>query len=255
MEFTALVQASGGFWPAWKGSLSRIPGETHGDQCPSWSLMFGNASVPRDLVRAKKEIAAIAAEHRGDGRPVLLLPGFLASDHRMGLLRETLEMAGYRAHDWAMGRNFGATADLCERIDARVAEITADCGQAVTLVGWSLGGLFAREYAKVAPGKVRAVITLGTPFSGNARANRVWPLYQLVAGHSVDAPPFPCVRQDKPPVPTVALWSRRDGVIAPSCAAGKAGERDRAVEVDCTHMGFTASPEGIRAVCSVLSTL
>lgn len=250
-----MVQASGGFWPAWKDNLSRIPGETRGNQCPSWSLLLGNAAVPRDLYRAKRSVGDIAADHPGDNRPVLLLPGFMASDHRMGLLRDTLEMAGYRAHGWAMGRNFGATADICERIDARVAEITADCGEAVTLVGWSLGGLFAREYAKVASDKVRAVITLGTPFSGNARANRVWPIYQMVAGHSVDAPPFPCIRHVKPPVPTVALWSRRDGVIAPDCAAGKPGERDRAVEVDCTHMGFTTSPEGIRAVCAVLPTL
>lgn len=255
MEFFDLPQAPSGFWPAWKDSAARTPGPIAGDQCPPWRLLLGNASVPRDLIRAKRMLDAIAADYPGDGRPVLLLPGFMASDHRMGLLRDTLEMAGYRAHGWGMGRNFGASADICDRIDARVAEITADCGQKVTLVGWSLGGLFAREYAKYAPRKVRAVVTMGTPFSGDARANRVWPIYQMIAGHSVDNPPFPCVRQDKPPVPTVALWSRRDGVIASGCAAGKAGERDRAIEVDCTHMGFAASPEGIRAVCSVLPSL
>lgn len=217
--------------------------------------LLSNATIPFDLARARKAVPALAAAHSGDGRPVLMIPGFMASDHRMEHMRRTLELAGYRAYGWGQGRNFGTKADSRERLDARIDEIINETGQPVTLVGWSLGGLFAREYAKYAATKVRAVVTLGSPFSGDPRANHAWRFYEMIARHSVDNPPFACVREQKPPVPTVALWSRRDGVIAPDAAAGRAGERDRAVEVDCTHMGFVGSPEGINAVCATLARL
>ena len=139
--------------------------------------------------------------------------------------------------------------------DTRIDAIRRTSGKPVTLVGWSLGGLYAREYAKFAQSKVGGVVTMGTPFSGDPRANHAWRLYQLVSGFPVDTPPFPCTREEKPPVPTVALWSPRDGVILPECARGRAGERDRAIEVDCTHMGFAAAPEGILAVGKALEMM
>jgi pimeloyl-ACP methyl ester carboxylesterase len=101
------------------------------------------------------------------------------------------------------------------------------------VVGWSLGGLFARELARACPERVCAVVTLGSPFSGDPKQNNVWRLYERVAGHKVDAPPLPRIT-DKPPVPHLALWSRKDGLIAPRAARGLEGERDEAVELDCT---------------------
>lgn len=221
----------------------------------SLAALLGNIAVPYDMVRARRKADAIAREFPGDGRPVLLIPGFLASEYRMERMRSTLETAGYSAFHWDMGRNLGPKFDSREQLDARVDAIRAETDEAVTLVGWSLGGLLAREYAKFAPKKVRAVLTLGSPFSGDPRANRAWRIYEMIARHSVDAPPFTCVRNEKPPVPTWALWSRRDGVIVPECTSGMADERDRAVEVDCTHMGFAAAPEGIRAVLASLPSL
>lgn len=170
-------------------------------------------------------------------------------------MRAILEAAGYRAHGWGMGRNFGPRADTLEQIDRRVDEIRRSSGGAVTLIGWSLGGLFAREYAKFARAKVGGVVTMGTPFSGDPRANHAWRIYQLVSGFPVDRPPFTCRREEKPSVPTAALWSRRDGVIMPDCARGRSGERDHAIEVDCTHMGFAVAPEGILAVGHALETM
>lgn len=197
----------------------------------------------------------LAGAIKGDGRHVLLIPGLLASEQRMEMLRRILQAAGFEAHDWGMGRNLGPRADTLQQIDRRVDKIRGQTGKPVTLVGWSLGGLFAREYAKIAPEKIGGVITMGTPFSGDPRANHAWRLYQLVAGHAVDCPPFACSREVKPLVPTIALWSRRDGVILPECARGRPGERDRAIEVDCTHMGFAVSPEGILAVGKALEAM
>jgi pimeloyl-ACP methyl ester carboxylesterase len=99
----------------------------------------------------------------------------------------------------------------------------------VVLLGWSLGGLYARELAKRQPDKVAKVITMGSPFSGSPRANNVWRVYQLITGHRVDQPPIEVDLATKPPVETVALWSPNDGMIAPRCAAGLPGERDRAI--------------------------
>ena len=211
--------------------------------------------MPVDLARSRARATALANEIKGDGRHVLLIPGLLASEHRMEPMRAILEAAGFRAHGWGMGRNLGPRVDTLEQIDRKVDAIRSLGNAPVTLVGWSLGGLFAREYAKFAHEKVAGVITLGSPFSGDPRANHAWRLYQMVAGHPVDCPPFSCSREVKPPVPTIALWSRRDGVIHPECARGRTHERDKAIEVDCTHMGFAVAPEGILAVGKALEAL
>jgi hypothetical protein len=204
---------------------------------PRLAHLLGNASVPFDLARTRAQ------------------SGLLASEHRMEPLRAILEAGGYVAHGWGMGRNFGPRIDSLEQIDRRVDEILSDTGGQVTLIGWSLGGIYAREYAKFAQDKVGGIVTLGSPFSGDPRANHAWRLYQLVSGFPVDRPPFACRREEKPPVPTIALWSQRDGVVLPECSKGRPGERDRAMEVDCTHMGFAASPEGIAAVGRALAMM
>ncbi|MFB0874175.1 MULTISPECIES: esterase/lipase family protein [unclassified Sphingobium] len=236
----------------WEGRLAPGP---RAAQLPPLQQLLGNLTVPFDLARTRAESATLAGQMRGDGRQVLLIPGLMASERRMGWLREILTAGGYRAHDWGMGRNFGPRPDSLDKIDQRVEAIRQESGAPVTLVGWSLGGLYAREYAKFAPRKVGGVVTMGTPFSGDPRANHAWRLYQLVSGFPVDRPPFPCTREEKPPVPTVALWSQRDGVILPECARGRAGERDKAIEVNCTHMGFAAAPEGIAAVGEALAAI
>ena len=106
--------------------------------------------------------------------------------------------------------------------------------------------LFRSELARTIPERVRAVATLGSPFSGDPRLNNVWRLYERVAGHPVDQPPIPRIF-DKPPVPTLAIWSRRDGIVAAEAARGKESERDEAVEIDSGHMGFSVSPRATRA--------
>jgi len=122
-----------------------------------------------------------------------------------------------------------------ELLSARLDEIYD--GRPVLLIGWSLGGMFARQLAHRHPDKVRAVVTLCSPFSGDYKTNtNVRELYERVAGHDVNEPPF--ARLDgKPPVPTLAFWSRRDGIVAPSAARGQEHEIDRAVEIDTYHVG------------------
>jgi alpha-beta hydrolase superfamily lysophospholipase len=187
----------------------------------------------------------------GDRGPVLVIPGFLASDYSTVILRRALERAGYRAYGWGLGLNLGARRDLLDRIEAQLER--AHRRGKVTLVGWSLGGIYARELAKRQPDKVARVITLGSPFSGDVRANNAWRLYEMINDHKVDRPPVDVRVGEKPPVPTIAFWSRRDGIVAPACARGEAHECDRSVELDCTHMGFMSEPCAIQAVLDALA--
>jgi pimeloyl-ACP methyl ester carboxylesterase len=170
-----------------------------------------------------------------DGPPVLVIPGFLASDRTTMDLRRALARAGWRAYPWDLGVNFGAKRDTPMLLGRRLRQIYD--GRPVLLVGWSLGGLFARELAHRHPEKVRAAVTLCSPFSGDLKTNtNIREFYERVAGHDVYEPPFP--RHDgKPPVPTLAFWSRRDGIVAPRAARGLDGEVDRSVEIDTHHMG------------------
>ncbi len=193
----------------------------------------------------------VAVPTRGHGRKVMLLPGFLASHDSMALLYRSLNAADFDVAHWGLGRNFGASEDLLDRLDERVQSFAG--GASVALIGWSLGGLIAREYAKARPDLVRNVITMGSPFSGDiARTTNVGRVYERVTGHAPENAPFAAGLSAKPPVPTVALWSRRDAVVAPKASRGYADEVDESVEMQCPHMGFSTCPDTIRTVAALL---
>ncbi|GAA4644389.1 hypothetical protein GCM10023115_23490 [Pontixanthobacter gangjinensis] len=181
-------------------------------------------------------------------RTVMLLPGFGTHPVRMKYMAQQLERAGHTVKRWGMGFNFGPTSENVAFLEERLADIHQRYGRDVVLVGWSLGGLFARELAKRHPDQVAKVVTMGSPFSGDPRANNAWRIYQFIAGHRVDNPPIEGDVGQKPPVETVAFWSARDGIVSPRSSCGKVGERDRAVALRCNHIGFSYSPECIRAV-------
>ncbi len=186
----------------------------------------------------------------GDGRAVMVLPGFMASDQTTSRLRRSLAANGFQAFGWGLGRNKGIKADIFARLDDRIDSLSTDAP--LTLVGWSLGGLIAREYAKHAPHRVAKVVTLGSPFSGDLRANNAWRIYEFVAGHKIDSPPIDVVLNEKPPVPTCAFWSAQDGVVAPNSARGLRHESDHRIELDCTHMAFVARPDAIQAIAKAI---
>jgi hypothetical protein len=224
--------------------VSSSRGEWTGDdRLPPTHLRLGEAAW--FLPRMFRIFGSTKALGPVDGPPVLVIPGFVAHDRTTQALRTVLAEAGWRVHGWDMGVNWGARGDTVERLKARLDEISRD--RPVLVVGWSLGGLFARELGRAVPDRVLAVVTLGSPFSGDPKQNHVWRLYERVAGHKVDDPPLPRIT-DKPKVPHLALWSRRDGLIAPRAARGLEHERDEEVELDCTHMAFGMSKRAARDV-------
>ena len=176
----------------------------------------------------------------------MVIPGFIASDRTTMELRRALAEAGFRVHPWRQGWNLGARADTLERLKRAVDQ--CGCQEPILLVGWSLGGLYARELARTEPKRVRAVVTLGSPVCGDMRQmTNVWRLYELVAGHKVDKPPIPNILA-KPPVPTLPIWSREDGIVAPPSARGTEETRDSEVEVRSGHMAFAVSRRFAREV-------
>ena len=185
-----------------------------------------------------------------EGEPLMVIPGFFASDRSTLGLQRALAKEGYRVTGWGLGRNFGARTDTIDRIVERLEAFGG--GRPAILVGWSLGGIYARETAKQRPDLVAKVVTMGSPFSGNPRANNAWRLYELVSRHPVDRPPIAIAPAAKPPGPTLALWSRRDGMIAPACARGEGHESDCQLELDCSHMGFATSSRAFRAIVEAI---
>ena len=209
---------------------------------PGW-MRFREATYL--LARLARGFGHLGARGPEDGPPALVIPGFIANDRTTMELRRALTEGGWRVHGWGMGWNLGVEADMLERLEKCIDRMGAK--QPVLVVGWSLGGLYARELARHCPDKVRAVVTLGSPFSGDLHQNNVWRLYELIAGHKVDDTPVERILE-KPPVPSLAIWSRKDGIVAPRAARGIEGERDATAQIDCAHMAFGVSRHATRQV-------
>jgi len=209
---------------------------------------LGETRLIKDWIAARLTEDALAQSAPGDGRSILVLPGMFTSDRRTRVMRRVLAKAGYDVHGWEMGRHMPGGEEILERVDGRVSHICRDHGQPVTLVGWSLGGLVAREYAKRHPEKVAGVVTLGSPFSGNPRSNRAWRLWEFAAKQKIEDSPFGHGLGDKPPVDTTAIWSARDGIIPPPAARGLEHERDREIEVNSCHFAMACAPSPLVAL-------
>jgi pimeloyl-ACP methyl ester carboxylesterase len=151
---------------------------------------------------------------RGDGHPVLALPGFLAGDLSMAPLRRYLKQLGYDTYAWKMGRNLGGIASRRNALKKLLTDISTTSGRKVSIVGWSLGGIYARDLALQIPDMVRSVITLGTPFAGDVRATNATRLYEALSGETVDdnSELTKAIAGDLP-VPVTSIYSRTDGIV------------------------------------------
>ena len=188
------------------------------------------------MLLAPRAFGHLRARGPEDGPPAMVIPGFLAHDWHTTQLRRALAEAGFRVHPWRQGLNLGARADTLEVLKRAVDQCGA--AQPILLVGWSLGGLYAREIARAEPERVRAVVTMGSPVWGDRRRyTNVWKLYERIAGHPVDKPPI-ADKAEKPPVPTLALWSEHDGIVGAPSARGTKRTRDKSVSVEFDAHGF-----------------
>lgn len=211
-------------------------------------LEFASAMMNRRLI-----------EHwpRGDGHPVLVLPGFLAGPESTLFLRSTLRTLGYRAHDWGQGRNLGLTPRLEERMQDRFLAVHDRYDTPVSLVGWSAGGIYARELARLYPDLVRCVITMGSPIRGRLEATRAWRLYRFMNrgdfSASLVTEEARAARAEPLPVPTTCIYSVKDGVVPWECCTSVAAPLTENIEVDCTHLGYGHHLETLYVVADRLA--
>jgi dienelactone hydrolase len=192
---------------------------------------------------------------RGDGHPVLTLPGFLASDLSMAPMRRYLTELGYDPHAWRMGRNTGGIARVRTALRSRLAEIHQSTGRKVSVVGWSLGGVYARDLALHAPEMVRYVVTLGSPFANDVRATNATRLYEALSGETVGSDPalLQALAGDLP-VPTTSIYSRADGIVNWRTCRLRPSDTSENIEVHlASHVGLGVNPAALWAVADRLA--
>ncbi len=194
---------------------------------------------------------------RGDGHGVLVLPGLLASDSSTALLRQFLRLLGYQVRGWSLGRNIGPTEDVLDGLPANLSALVRQSGGPVSVVGWSLGGIYARELARRHPGQVREVITLGSPFaladSQQSHADRAYERRARL--HATARVPTREELRRPIPVPSTAVYSRRDGIVSWQACIEPETDLHQNAEVRCAHLGFGVDPATLWLIADRLAVL
>ena len=190
---------------------------------------------------------------RGDGHPVLVLPGLIATDGSTMLLRRYLSGLGHDVHGWGLGRNLGPRQGVVESLLGRVETLQARHGRSVSLVGWSLGGVYARLLASRRPDLVRSVIMLGSPITGGAAGTNAQRLYRWVSRNARTDPQTAEALRRAPAVPSTSIWSRSDGIVSWRSSEQAAGPAAENIEVVASHVGLGAHPAVLYAVADRLA--
>ena len=227
----------------------------HALRPPSRTLMFLEGRAIPELGAFLTALPLLSLAPRGDGHPVLVLPGLVASDTSTRPLRSFLKSRGYAASGWRQGRNLGPRDGVQHAMVDLVHELSDTHGRKISLIGWSLGGVYARQLAKMMPDRVRSVITLGSPFAGNPRATNAWRVYEMASGRRADEQDlrFGGSVWATPPVPTTAIFSRTDGICAWQGCMEKSSATSESIEVESSHCGMGHHPAVVYAIADRLA--
>lgn len=210
---------------------------------------------------------------RGDGHPVLVLPGLAASDASTELLRAYLKDLGYAPHGWELGRNYGRHHTVEGELLDRLRGLHRRYRRKVSVTGWSLGGVFARELAREAPQAVRLVISLGSPIACCAASTNAWRLFERTSGrrvgqacrrkasgamgandgHEGECPACAHERRHAPSVPATSIYSRTDGIVAWKGSLEIESDTSENIEVEGSHCGLGHNPAVLYAIADRLA--
>ena len=192
---------------------------------------------------------------KGDGHPVIFFPGFVASDRSTKPMRKLLKDLGYSTYGWGLGRNLVFNPQREADMSALLKRTYEKHGRKVSIIGWSLGGVFAREIAKANPELVRSVITLGSPISGDLDHSNARRLYEAFNGKPDSAMQARMKTiSEAPPVPTTSIYTRTDGVVAwkGSIQRPSHGQTEN-IRVPASHIGLGVNPIVMYAIADRLA--
>jgi pimeloyl-ACP methyl ester carboxylesterase len=225
---------------------------------PDYRLLAMEWRTVAEYVAARRSVREMSGWPHGDGHPVLVLPGFLAGAPSTQFLRRVLRRLGYRSYDWRLGYNLGVRAGLIEQLPARLTEVRArNDGRRVSIIGWSAGGIFARELTRAHPEDVRSVITLGSPIRGNQQATHAWRMWRMLnrktQARQVVSEAARIAREEPLAVPTTCIYSKSDGIVAWQCCLSRPAAETENVEVHSSHLGYGHSVETLRVIADRLA--
>jgi pimeloyl-ACP methyl ester carboxylesterase len=222
---------------------------------PSRWLLLAEGRALGELLTSSLAMPLLRRGPRGDGHPVMVLPGFLASGLSTRFMRSFLKQVGYNPHCWRMGRNLGPAPGLENRLLDRLRGLRRRYQRKVSLVGWSLGGVYSRLLANLDPEPVRSVITLGSPFNDNPKANQAWRLFEWVSSTEIEGldPAMMDNVRRTPPVPTTAIYTEGDGVTAWQCCVDSGGPLSENIRVPGSHCGLGFNPLVLHAIADRLA--
>ena len=221
---------------------------------PRGLRILREAAVAAELARLLLRFPQIARYPRGNGEPVMVLPGFGAGESSTWVLRAMLRRLGYRVGGWGLGLNSGDVPRLMPELAGAVARRAREEGAALRLVGWSLGGYLAREAARDVPECVDRVVTLGSPVIGGPKYTATAGFYRA-AGVDFDEIEAAIEERERTPirVPITAIYSRTDGIVDWRACIDRRSPRVEHVEVRATHIGLGFAPEVLRIVATSLA--
>ena len=207
-----------------------------------------------ELARLMAASPALALQPRGKGEPVIVLPGFSASNISTVPLRRYLTWLNYEVHGWELGRNTGNVRELLPQVADQVRRVYARSGSPVNIVGWSLGGVFAREVAREHPEIVRQVITMGSPVVGGAKYTSMGRLYEQ-RGVDLDKMEASIAARESTPisVPVTSIFSKNDGVVGWKASIDQHNSQVEHLEVRTTHLGLGISPDVFKIIARKLA--
>jgi pimeloyl-ACP methyl ester carboxylesterase len=233
----------------------RAPSSERRLRPPSLFLMLAEARSVFELNSSLLLSPLLMRAPKGDGHPVLALPGFLASDLSMAPLRRYLKELGYDTYTWGMGRNLGGVSAMRSALRDRLTGIYESTGRKVSVVGWSLGGVYARDLALQLPQMVRSVITLGSPFANDVRATNATRLYEVLSGEAVgDNSELRKAIAGDLPVPATSIYSRTDGIVNWRTCLSRPSDTAENIEVHfASHVGLGVNPAALWAVADRLA--
>jgi pimeloyl-ACP methyl ester carboxylesterase len=237
-------------------SASESSSSAHNAPAPSFALLAMEFRAFWEFGAVFPAWPALQRAPQGDGHSVIIFPGLAASDTSTVPLRKYLQTLGYEVVGWQQGSNFGPRAGVLETAKRHVLDASQDSGRKVSLVGWSLGGIYAREIAKELPEHTRCVITLGTPFAGGPRSTNAWRLYEAVSGRDIDRETDHYALHEAPSSPTTSIYSKSDGIVAWQGSIQHPAPHNphtENIQVLASHFGIGLNPSAWWAVADRLA--